>query len=112
MLREPMAGNSEIGLNPLRLKSEIQFPEYPAVPPPEAQIRDWAPLAEFVQPPYVCYRRLYFEQPNLERYGWDLGLFSPLVSQGPFYFDFVTLPHHPAREPFPRYECNTGHCLP
>src|SRR5260370_13950598 len=50
-LRERMARDSQIGLNPLGLKYEIQFPEYPAVPPPGAQSRDWAPLAGFVRPP-------------------------------------------------------------
>ena len=111
-LRERMTRDGQLGINPIGLKYEIHFPEYPAVPNAERVARPWAPLTEVVDPPFVCYQRLYFEQLNLERYGWDLGLVSPLVSQGAFYFDLVTLPYHAATEPFRRYECNAGYCLP
>jgi len=65
-----------------------------------------------VEPPYVCYRRLYFEQINSERYGWDLGLGYPLLSAGVFFWDVALLPYHAFTEPFRRYECNAGYCLP
>jgi hypothetical protein len=107
-----MARDARLGDNPLSLKYEIRFPDYPPVPKAERVVRQWAPLVEPVDPPFVCYRRLYFEQLNFERYGWDLGILSPFLSQGAFYFDLVTLPYHLAMDPFRRFECNAGYCLP
>jgi hypothetical protein len=107
-----MARDSQVGNNPLGLKYEIRFPDYPALPKPGVVARQWPPLTETVDPAFVCYRRLYFEQLNLERYGWDLGLLSPLVSQGAFYLDLALLPYHAATDPFRRFECNRGYCLP
>jgi hypothetical protein len=111
-LRQRMTTDSQLGLNPLGLKYGMQFPEYPSVPKAQAVVRQWAPLTEVVEPPVVCYRRLYFEQLNLERYGWGLGVLSPFVSQGAFYFDLVTLPYRAGMEPLRRYECNAGYALP
>jgi len=111
-LRERMARESRLGINALGLKYDIAFPRYPAVPAPEQIVRGWAPLTETVEAPFVAYRRLYFEQPNFERYGWDLGVLSPFLSQAAFYFDLVTLPYHAGIDPFRRYECNAGYCLP
>ena len=44
-----------------------------------------------VEPNYVCYNRLYFEQINAERYGWDLGFVAPFISAGEFFKDVVLL---------------------
>ena len=111
-LRERMARESRLGINALGLKYDIAFPRYPAVPAPEPIVRRWAPLTETVEVPFVAYRRLYFEQLNFERYGWDLGVLSPFLSQAAFYFDLVTLPYHAGIDPFRRYDCNAGYCLP
>jgi hypothetical protein len=111
-LHERMARDGQLGINPIGLKYDIHFPDYPAVARAERVPREWAPLTETVEPPFVCYRRLFFEQLNFERYGWDLGLVSPLVSEGVFCFDLVTLPYHAAKDPCRNFECNTGYCLP
>jgi hypothetical protein len=111
-LRERMAREGRLGINPLNLKYEIVFPDYPAAPKEEYVPRRWPALAEIVEPALVCYKRLYFEQLNFERYGWDLGAISPFLSQGAFYFDLISLPYHAATEPFRRYECNAGYYLP
>jgi hypothetical protein len=111
-LIERMVQGSKSGDNPLKLKYDFVFPDYPAVPKAVDISRRWEPLAEIVEPPYVCYHRLYFEQINSERYGWDLGVFHPLLSAGIFYFDVATLPYHAGTEPLRRYECNTGYYLP
>jgi hypothetical protein len=84
----------------IRLSTEVHGP------------RNWTSLSEYVEPNYVGYRRLYFEQKNLSRYGWDLGMFSPLISAGAFYFDLVTFPLQFIAEPRRRFEFNTGFCLP
>ena len=111
-LMERMVRDSKTGENPVNLKYEFQYPDYP---PPSKETfiaRQWAPLTELVEPPYVCYHRLYFEQINAERYGWDLGLGHPLLSAGIFYLDVALLPYHVFTEPLRRYECNAGYYLP
>jgi hypothetical protein len=111
-LLERMAEEARQGKNPLGLRYEFVYPSYPPVPPPAFLARNWEPLPEIIEPAYLCYGRLYFEQLNAERYGWDLGPLHPLISAGVFYFDLATLPYHAATEPLRRYECNTGYALP
>ncbi len=86
-------------------------PEPPPLPP-SAPIRTWAPLSEVIEPAYTCDGRLYFEQINAERYGWDLGLIHPVVSAGVFCFDTLTLPYRIGTAPCRCYECDAGYCLP
>jgi hypothetical protein len=75
--------------------------------------RAWPHMVGFVEPSYVCYGRLYFEQINFERYGWDLGPISPLVSLAKFYIDTLMFPYNLATDPCRCYECsNCGYCLP
>jgi hypothetical protein len=112
MLLERMGQEAQQGINPLKLRYDFVAPTYPPVPPPEYPVRAWEPLAETVEPAYLCYGRLYFEQINSERYGWDLGPLHPLISAGTFYFDLATLPYHAATDPLRRYECNAGYALP
>jgi hypothetical protein len=111
-LLERMAREARQGINPLGPPYEFVYPSYPPAPPPAFLARNWEPLPEIVEPAYLCYGRLYFEQINAERYGWDLGPLHPLISAGIFYFDLATLPYHAATEPLRRYECNTGYALP
>jgi hypothetical protein len=111
-LLERMARDGKVGLNPLNLKYDITLPDYPATRKAQASTRQWEPLRETVEPPFVCYRRLYFQQLNFERYGYDLGVLSPFLSTGAFCFDVLALPYHLGMDPFCRFECNTGYCLP
>jgi len=109
---ERMAREASAGLNPLELRYQFVAPSYPPAPPPGYVPRPWEPLAELVEPAYLCYDRLYFEQINAERYGWSLGPLHPLIAAGIFYFDLATLPYHAATDPLRRYECNPGYALP
>jgi hypothetical protein len=95
-----------------RMPERIIFPADPVISSDTYQGRKWYPMKMEVAPYYVCHGRLYFEQPNLERYGWDLGVFTPLLSAGMFLYDFAFLPYHLAMEPCRRFEYNTGLCLP
>ena len=72
----------------------------------------WPHVTELVAPNYVCYGRLLFQQTNMERYGWDLGILSPVLSGALFYFDVITLPYHVATAPWRCYESSAGYCLP
>jgi hypothetical protein len=110
-LRERMGREAKQGINPLKLRYDIVFPTYPPVPSGQVT-RLWEPLVETVEPAYLCYGRLYFEQINSERYGWNLGPFHPLIAAGTFYVDLATLPYHAATDPLRWYECNSGYALP
>ena len=91
----------------------IIFPEEPVVStdrnPPR---RLWPVKHEVVEPNYVCYGRLYFEQVNAERYGWELGILQPFISTGTFFTDVVLLPYHMGTDPCRHYDSNAGYCLP
>ncbi len=88
------------------------FPPYPVLSKVEFEGRTFPPGKVVKEPNYVCYRRLFFEDLNHERYGWDLGLIQPLWSAVRFYRDVITLPHNFASFPHIRYESNAGYCLP
>src|SRR5262249_38660371 len=51
----------------------ITFPDEPILTKERYAGRHWPPMHELVAPQYVCHGRLLFEQPNSERFGWDLG---------------------------------------
>ncbi|HEY8505589.1 MAG TPA: hypothetical protein VIL46_13475, partial [Gemmataceae bacterium] len=89
-----------------------EFPEEPVLSAVAYQGRSFPPYTRIIEPNYVCYRRLYFHQVNHERYGWDLGFITPVVSAGKFFWDVVRLPHDFASRPHCRYECSAGYCYP
>ncbi len=93
--------------------SRLEFPQYkPLTEEKTPPNREWPAQTMQVEPNYVCYNRLYFEQINVERYGWDLGFAAPFVSAGEFFKDVVLLPYHMGTDPCRRQECNAGYCLP
>ncbi len=77
----------------------ILVPEDPPIPAEGYAGRNWSPMQRLVEPGYVSYGRLLFEDKNSERYGWDLGVLQPFVSAGLFYCDLVKLPYHLATDP-------------
>jgi hypothetical protein len=90
----------------------ILFPEEPILSRDAYAGRSWSPMSEHAEPNYVCHKRLYFEQLNAERYGWDLGILHPLLATGKFYWDVATYPYHAATAPCRKFECSAGYCLP
>jgi hypothetical protein len=90
----------------------LVFPEEPTLTKEAYVGRHWSPLTRVVEPYYVCYGRLLFEQKNFERYGWDLGPISPVVSTGKFFWDVLALPYNLGTRPFQQYEVSAGYCLP
>jgi len=94
-----------------KLATRIYFPK--TVMPSEPFVhRDWPPQSAMVEPNFVCYRPLYFEDKNAERNGWDFRIFQPLVSTGKFYLDLLTLPYQMGTQPPCSCEFNTGYVLP
>lgn len=74
--------------------------------------REWPLRMQLVEPNYLCYRRLFFEDINTERYGWDLGVLQPFASVGSFYWNLGALPLRLLATPVRNYECNGGYYLP
>lgn len=90
----------------------VLFPEYPPISTEQYTGRQFARSTTKVEPGYVCHGRLYFEQPNFERAGWDLGYLTPGLNVGVFYYDLFMFPYHSWSNPCVHYDCNTGKCQP
>lgn len=74
--------------------------------------RKYPPATRLVEPAYITHHRLYFEELNAERYGWEAGPLQPFVSVGYFFRDFAMLPYNFAARPCQRFDTNYGKCLP
>ncbi len=82
--------------------------------------RVWTPLCYCWEAPSLCYGPLYFEESNLERYGYSqtyLRRVQPLVSSAHFFGTIPTLPYLMVAEP--SRECvytlgqyRPGSCVP
>jgi hypothetical protein len=90
----------------------IMFPDRPDLGAHEFVQRKFEPMVCLVEPDYVVYGRLYFEEKNSERYGWELGAIQPVVSSLHFFCDLVTWPYHCAQDPCRRFETSAGQCPP
>lgn len=93
-------------------RGRVEFPQDIVLTDQKYYGRRWPKMVKVVEPNFVCYRRPYFAQVNFERYGWELGLLQPAICAGKFYWDVFFLPYHMGTDPFRRYECNAGYCLP
>ena len=74
--------------------------------------RPWNLYALWWESPALCHQPLYFEEINLERYGYSHGVAQPMVSAAHFFGTIPALPYLMAANP-PR-ECvyTLGHYLP
>jgi hypothetical protein len=97
---------------PGQQQSPLQFPREPVLSTQPYYGRNWPQQALAVEPNYVNYGRLYFEEKNSERYGWELGPLQPVVSAGWFFKDVLALPYKMGTDPCRTYESNRGYCLP
>lgn len=95
-----------------RPMERISFPDEPVLSKDVYAGRSWPQQDLRVEPNYVCYSRLLFQQKNMERYGWDFGPLSPFVSVGAFFGDMALLPYHAFEDPCRKYDCSAGYCLP
>jgi hypothetical protein len=90
----------------------VTFPEEKPVTGTRFADHSFAPQVALAEPYYVNYKRLYFQDLNSERYGWELGFVQPLVSTGLFFTDLALLPYHFASRPFDCVQSSAGYCLP
>ncbi len=88
-----------------------KFPEKPVLSKEQLKPRTFSQMTMRVEPAYVVHRRLFFEEKNVERYGWELGFLQPFVSAGAFYQDVFFFPKHILTQ-FRCWETNAGLCLP
>ena len=97
----------------MRQKGErAAFPEEPVLSRDPYLGRAWPERPLYVEPNYVNYGRLLFEEKNSERYGWDFGALSAVVSTGYFFKDAALLPYHRFTDPCRCFDSNAGYCLP
>ena len=97
-----------------RTKNEqVVFPEEPILSRETylGRVGLWPVRDLVVEPYYVAHGKLFFQQLNTERYGWDLGPITPLVCTAKFYYDLATFPITFGARPCER-EANTGYPLP
>jgi len=90
----------------------VFFPEDPPLTKETYTPRQFPPLTELVEPGFVMHGRLFFEQRNMERYAWDLGVLSPAASVAVYYKDLALLPYHFWTRPFQQQDSSAGKCLP
>ena len=90
----------------------IEFPPEPKLSDRPYYGRAWPRQYLVAEPNYVCHGRLYFEEMNSERYGWEMGIFQPLISAATFYKDFLLFPLHFGTDPCRYYDCSAGKCMP
>jgi hypothetical protein len=92
--------------------SRAIFPEEPEVSKAAYRPRNFPRMVEVVEPSYVCHARLYWEQPNFERLGYNFGYLQPALCLGIFYYDTAMFPYHYFSDLRTRYDCTHGKCLP
>jgi hypothetical protein len=90
----------------------ITFPDEPILSKEPYTPRQWVTRIRQVEPNYLMYGRLHFEQPNSERFGWEVPLFQPAIATAQFFFDVAMLPYHIGTRPLQCYDSNAGYCLP
>lgn len=95
-----------------RRPEELVFPDKPVLTKEPYFGRNWPSRKMLVEPHFVCHKRLHFEHVNSERFGWELGVFQPLVSTAQFYRDVAMFPMHAFSYPRRCYDCSAGKCLP
>lgn len=90
----------------------VFFPEYPPITKEPYQPRAFAPMVEVVEPLVLEHGRLFFEQTNFERQGWDLGFMTTAINLGVFYYDVAMFPYHYWTRPCGCCDSSAGKCLP
>jgi hypothetical protein len=91
--------------------AQVEFARAPVVLPDSLEGRDWLSYAYFWEAPALCHRPLYFEEPNLERYGHHACcMLQPLMSGVHFFSAVPALPFKMALERPHRY--NFGYARP
>jgi hypothetical protein len=79
--------------------AQVRFANAPLIAAESYGGRGWMAYTYFWQAPALCHRPVYFEEPNLERYGYNAGcLLQPFVSGAHFFSAVPALPVRMALE--------------
>jgi hypothetical protein len=92
-------------------QDKTEFPTYKPISDSVFAGRAWPCQTMLVEPSYVNYKPLMFQELNSERYGWDLGFVQPFVSTGYFIKDLVFWPYRRAADGS-CCDSGAGYCLP
>lgn len=90
----------------------VEFPTYKALTDDPFKPRQFGGVVKQIEPTYVIYDRLYFEDVNAERYGWDLGILQGPWQAAAFYKDLALLPYKFMTRPCQRFDSSAGWCFP
>ncbi|QJW95683.1 hypothetical protein [Frigoriglobus tundricola] len=95
----------------------FRFPPLPVVGPPASAYQPktvtYAPRKLIVEPGFVAHRKLYLEERNAERAGWDFGPMQTLVSAAYFWKGTLTIPQSFASGfVYGHWDTSAGKCLP
>jgi hypothetical protein len=90
----------------------VTFPERVPVSREPYTPRQFPQVVEQIEPSFVMHRRLYFEQKNFDRNGWELGALQPAVSSARFLYDILAMPYHAGTRPLQKWDSSAGKCLP
>lgn len=115
IIRELVAAQKQPG-KPAPDPKGYQFPPLPVLSPPGVaytpKTSAYPPVAKQIEPNYVVHRRLYFEEKNTERFGWDAGALQPAISTLYFYRDVLLWPSRLGSNLCERFDASAGKCLP
>jgi hypothetical protein len=100
--------------NPSTANERVDFPDEPILSRDRYMGRTgaWRQRGMVVEPNFVCYGKLLYEDKNAERYGWDFGGPGVALAYGQFLWDTLLLPAHLFNDPCRKNECSAGYCLP
>jgi hypothetical protein len=88
------------------------FPKHTELTTEKYRPRAFQPSQGLLEPNFVCYRRLFYEDRNTERYGWSMGPLQPFLSTATFLGGVQYAPYKFFSFPGLRYDCNAGLPLP
>lgn len=74
--------------------------------------RDWELITKEWEAPGVAYNPLYFEEPNLERFGYNYGALQPFISAGRFFGRVPMLPYMIGAYPLDECRYPLGYARP
>jgi len=92
--------------------STVEFPDREPISKATFKDRAFPAHGIYAEPNFICHDRLFFEEKNSERYGWDLGFIQPFVSMGYFVRDAAAMPLVFMGQPLQRFDTSAGKCMP
>lgn len=110
---------SQLSINPKPPAGELptntaaaHLDQLPARKVVMGESRDWELITKDWEAPGVAYNPLYFEEPNLERFGYNYGALQPFLSAGRFFGRIPMLPYMIGAYPLDECRYPLGYARP